>query len=152
MAASRSLFADAEGEGQLFRPKKLADSEMDITPMIDCVFQLLIFFMVASNMTGGRTLDLPVARYGVGVETNRTTVITLQAGEGPGDRPQIVLDGARQGDLEAVRRLVNERKAQGVSQVVIKAERRVAHRFVQDVARAVMETEGVEFFIGVQDK
>jgi biopolymer transport protein ExbD len=152
MSVRQSLFDDADGGGLLFRPRKLADSEMDITPMIDCVFQLRIFFMVASNMTGGRTLDLPVARYGVGVDTNRSTTITVQAGEGAGERPRIVFEGGRQGDLETVRQVVNAGKQEGVAQVVIKAERTVPHRVVQDVARAVMETEGVEFYIGVQDK
>jgi len=151
MPARRTLFTDASAES-LFAPRKLADSEMDITPMIDCVFQLLIFFMVASNMTGGRKTDLPVARHGVGVETNRAAIIKIAAPDSDHVQPQILLDERRETDLDGVRQYIAEHKQQGTAEVIIKAERRVQHGFVQEVARAVLETEGMQFYIGVQDK
>lgn len=152
MSGSGPPVDDGDDVAPMFRRRKLADSEMDITPMIDCVFQLLIFFMVASNMQGGKTSDVPVARYGVGVETNRATMITIEAPNSAGDRPRILLEGDREADLETVRQHVAERMREGRSQVIVKAERRVPHGFVQQVTRAITETEGVQFFIGVQDK
>mgnify|MGYP003325625382 CR=1 FL=1 len=42
---------DSDDRSPLHLPrKKLEDAEMDITPMIDVTFLLLIFFMVTSTM------------------------------------------------------------------------------------------------------
>jgi hypothetical protein len=46
---------DGEDQGETTRQRKKVDDEIDITPMIDCVFLLLIFFMVTSTMKGTRT-------------------------------------------------------------------------------------------------
>ncbi len=35
------------------------DSEMDITPMIDMTFLLLIFFVLTSKMTGEKSFEIP---------------------------------------------------------------------------------------------
>lgn len=152
MASAGGLYDESDDELPLFNRRKLVDGEMDITPMIDCVFQLLIFFMVASNMQGGKTSDVPIARYGIGVETVRATVITVEAPQNVGERPRILVDGDREADLDHVRQLVADRKREGRSQVIVKAERRVPHGFVQQVTRAVTETEGIQFYIAVQDK
>ncbi|MFN0050729.1 MAG: ExbD/TolR family protein [Planctomycetales bacterium] len=152
MPATSRLFTENGGEEPLLHRRPLADAEMDITPMIDCVFQLLIFFMVASNMQGGKTADIPVARFGVGVDTNQATTITVETGGAGGARSRILLDADREADLAQVRQLVSQRKREGRSQVIIKADRNLPHAAVQEVIRAVMETEGVEFFIAVKDK
>ena len=56
--ARRSLFTNS---GSFSGGRKLADGEMDITPMIDVTFLLLIFFMVASTMQGTPDIDVPPA-------------------------------------------------------------------------------------------
>jgi len=38
---------------------KLEDSEMDVTPMVDIVFQLLIFFMVTASFSLQKSMQLP---------------------------------------------------------------------------------------------
>lgn len=141
------------GDGGFNRKKPVADGEMDITPMIDCVFQLLIFFMVASNMTGQQEANLPFAKHGLGVETNKSVVISVLATPG-GGAPRVFLEpdltNAVQMDViqAAVRKAVNE----GRPDVVIKAERGLSHGAVQDVARSVNEIEGVRFYVGVKDR
>ena len=50
---------------------------MDITPMIDVTFLLLIFFMVTSTMETPDALKIPEARNGVGVNTQEATTITI---------------------------------------------------------------------------
>jgi biopolymer transport protein TolR len=143
-----------EGDGGFGGAKKpLADGEMDITPMIDCVFQLLIFFMVASNMTGQQEANLPFAKHGVGVETNKSVVISVLATPG-GGKPRVFLDPDLTNPVEmpviqaAVRQAINE----GRPDVVIKAERGLTHGAVQEVARGVNEVEGVRFYVGVKDR
>lgn len=46
------------------KKKKKFDGEFDITPMIDVVLLLLIFFMVSARMAPSSNAKLPKARYG----------------------------------------------------------------------------------------
>jgi biopolymer transport protein ExbD len=43
----------------LFTPKAPAEAEMDMTPMIDVTFQLIIFFMITATFVVQKTLDMP---------------------------------------------------------------------------------------------
>jgi len=45
----------------VFVPKEAEDAEMDMTPMIDVTFQLLIFFMITAAFVVQKTLDMPQA-------------------------------------------------------------------------------------------
>lgn len=45
-----------------FRPKRQQDPEINITPLIDMVFLLLIFFMVSSSFTRQSELELTLPR------------------------------------------------------------------------------------------
>lgn len=146
------LFDDAGGGFGAKKP--VADGEMDITPMIDCVFQLLIFFMVASNMSGQTEADVPFAKHGVGVETNKATVISVVNPGAAGGRPQLFIDPdlTTPVDVATIQARVREQVAAGRNEVVIKAERGLTHGAVQEVARAVNEVEGVRFFVGVKDR
>jgi biopolymer transport protein ExbD len=43
----------------LFRRRKLPEAEMDMTPMVDVTFQLLIFFMLTASFTMQKSLSVP---------------------------------------------------------------------------------------------
>jgi len=58
------------------------DDEMDITPMIDMTFLLLIFFILTSKMTAEPTYPLPAAKNGNSVSVKKCIVITVRAGNG----------------------------------------------------------------------
>jgi biopolymer transport protein ExbD len=45
----------------LFTPKPAEEAEMDMTPMIDVTFQLIIFFMITAAFVVQKTLDMPEA-------------------------------------------------------------------------------------------
>ncbi|NNE01148.1 MAG: biopolymer transporter ExbD [Pirellulaceae bacterium] len=61
-------------------PKKMADeSEMDITPMIDVVFLLLIFFVVCSTMDPVKIGDIPDATNGLPVSAKESAVIFIKS-------------------------------------------------------------------------
>ena len=149
MAGRRSVFGDVSSDGFKRRTRN-GEAELDITPMIDVTFLLLIFFMVSSTMQGTPDLDVPVAKYGIGVDTEEATVITIKAG----DPPIIMLgDGSGpEGTVEDVRAEVSEAVAAQKRDVVIKADREVPHGVVQEVTRAITEIEGAQFYIGVRDK
>ena len=53
------------------------DEHIDMTPMVDVVFQLMTFMLFSVQMTGGEKVDIPPARHGVGVEETSATFLTL---------------------------------------------------------------------------
>lgn len=63
------------------RKHRQNDAEMDITPMIDIVFLLLIFFLVASQMDEAATVKLPPAERGISVSQENAIVIIVKKNE-----------------------------------------------------------------------
>ena len=52
------------------KPKRVGEeSEMDMTPMVDCVFQLLIFFMLTASFAVQKSLLIPKPTVDVGPST-----------------------------------------------------------------------------------
>jgi biopolymer transport protein ExbD len=154
MSSRRSLFDEDDNDEPLTPPKKQIDGELDITPLIDCVFLLLIFFMVTSTMKGTPDIDVPVAHFGTGVPSAQATIVTIRNPLTAGDSPKILLGDGRgpEADLNAVREFVEQGVRENRTHVIIKAERSVTHGFVQEVTKVVAGVEGVHFNIGVQDQ
>ena len=96
-------FGEAYGHSPLAlaRRRPLPETEMDITPMIDITFLLLIFFLVASKMDPNNAVALPKARYGTSVVEKNSVVILVSKGtsdaalvaRGPEVLPVLVLAG-----------------------------------------------------------
>ncbi len=61
---SRAPFHDGDDEGSFRRRPATEEMDLDITPMIDVTFLLLIFFMVASTMQATAENDIPPAKHG----------------------------------------------------------------------------------------
>jgi biopolymer transport protein ExbD len=64
------------------RRRAVLEGDLDITPMIDITFLLLIFFIVASRVQQSSTATLPPARYGEGVSTKTAAILTVIPGPG----------------------------------------------------------------------
>jgi biopolymer transport protein ExbD len=60
--------------------KKSGDDEFDITPMIDVVLLLLIFFMVSARMAPGANARLPKAKHGEMTSMHDAIVLTVKNG------------------------------------------------------------------------
>lgn len=58
------------------------EDELDITPMIDITFLLLIFFVVASKMDPTQTGRTPKATHGLSVSAKDSAVLFMAAGSG----------------------------------------------------------------------
>ena len=56
------------------------DSDMDITPMIDITFLLLIYFLISSVPNPNTTVQLAKARYGKGVLDHDSVILTIVDG------------------------------------------------------------------------
>jgi biopolymer transport protein ExbD len=129
------------------------DDELDLTPMIDMSFMLLAFFVVSSSMEAGSPLKLPNAESGDRLDVRKTSVVTVFNSP---QAPEIFLsDGTRTNGpvtLAEVTSFAREAAGQGKSTMVIKADRETPSGFVEEVARAAGEVDGIkEFFVGVRD-
>ena len=156
MTRKNTLF-NSDDDGWKKRPATGGGGDdLDITPMIDVTFLLLIFFMVTSTMQATPDSDVPVARHGVGVDTRGSTIVLVH-NDGNGLNGQSVVEikesgGATEVTTDELTERVRERVQGGVKDVIIKADRNVPHGFVQEVTRAVTEVEGVRFYIGIEEK
>jgi biopolymer transport protein ExbD len=79
------FYKDEEVLAPVKMPKRPPlDDEMDITPMIDMTFLLLIFFILTSKMTAEQTYALPRAKSGDALPTKSCVILNVRsAGDGP---------------------------------------------------------------------
>ncbi len=129
------------------------NEHIDMTPMVDVVFQLMTFMLFSMQMSSTAKVDVPPARHGVGVEETAATFLTLakpavSGGEstlviGYGDGPTATLDQAREAVIAGLKA--------GRKKVVLQADGDVAEGEVLRVASAISKVEGVTVHVGVQD-
>ena len=127
------------------------EDELDITPMIDVTFLLLIFFLVASIPDAQTAVELPPAEYGTGVVSKLSVIITVADVDGQGDVAVYLADG-KQGEplpadeavqAAAILEAVEAGQLEGKNDVLIKAARTVRHRDVTRIATAATQLENV---------
>lgn len=116
----------------LFRSRSSEEAEMDMTPMIDVTFQLLIFFMIAATYVVQKTLDVPKSdpsQEGTGAVTmqeleKNNLIVKLAA-----DRSVTVQGKAATLDtlMDALRAAVRENQQ---SEMVLDADDQVDHQSV----------------------
>ena len=143
------------------------DFEMDITPMIDITFLLLIFFLVCSTPDAETAIDLPKARYGKGVGEHNSVMITISKEttldeDGNEHAPVYLADGRIEQDrltdsydqqAELIRAAVERGKQDEAKEnVLIKADRDVAHREVARVIKAASKVEGMQIHLAVLEE
>jgi biopolymer transport protein ExbD len=129
------------------------NEHIDMTPMVDVVFQLMTFMLFSVQMTGGEKVDIPPARHGVGVEESAATFLTLTKPSLTGGQTRLLL-GHGEGPtatLEEARRAVADGVKDGRRKVIIQADGDVPHGELIKVAGAVGQVEGVTIHIGVQE-
>jgi len=150
--------ADDEDEAPLLARRPIVDDdEMDITPMIDITFLLLIFFVVCSIAGDQSSIELAKATHGKGVIEKESLVITVASG-GVDAAPVYLADGTQGaplgGDADQVREQIEAAvlKAQAEEQkrnVLIKADRHVSHRDVARVIQAASRVADIKIHLAV---
>lgn len=153
------LGGDDEAEfDRPLRPKRdEEDLDMDITPMIDITFLLLIFFLVSSRPDQTTALHLPKAQHGDAVSQRYSTVISVGEGgidqapvyRGDGKIPANELSSDPETRSEEIAEHIQSGLADGKSDIVIKADRGVACRDIDGVLKAVSKVEGIKLYLGV---
>ena len=145
-------------EAEPIRKKRRDDDEMDITPMIDITFLLLIFFLVTSTPDKQTAIELPNASNGAPVSQLTSTVFTVAEG-GLESAPVYNADGKDEtkrltDDLEEQRKEIRELVEQGLSSegktdVIIKADKSVKCGEVKRVMASISKVEGVKLHLAV---
>jgi biopolymer transport protein ExbD len=151
------------GKSLLRKRRAAEEAEMDITPMIDCTFLLLIFFLVASRMDAPLEIELPPARHGGAVVIKESIIITVAKGKGEqaeiykGDNTdaQNLVEGANVVEQEdALVRYVEQQANTTPPKryVLIKGEKGIKHREVARVAKAAARAEVEQLYVAVMEQ
>jgi len=125
-------------DGGIGGKKKKEEADLDITPMIDVVFLLLIFFMVTSTMQGTPDKDIPPAYSGTNANAAGFVNITIFAPESSTSTGRIVLDDVPV-TLDQVKAELIQRTSLGGVKVMIYAERDVRSGTVGEVEQIIGE-------------
>lgn len=146
-----------EPRPQPIKPRKqLEDTEMDITPMIDITFLLLIFFLVASKMDASTSVQLPIAKTGMAVPIRNSVVLTVAPGSAGGPGRVFQGDGVNESksfdssDADALVQEITQYVEQEVSAdpnktwVLIKGAKGTKHRDISRVAKAAAEVANIQ--------
>jgi biopolymer transport protein ExbD len=150
-------------EPVVLKRRKVEEADMDITPMIDMTFLLLIFFIVSGHMSENSGVTLPSARYGGVVQLNQAVILTMAPGDpgvpsvfkGDGTAPETRLRGSTPEELDAAieEYVDSERAKDDKKYVLVQAERGLKSREVNRVVRAAANRENIEqVYVGVMDK
>jgi len=110
---------------------KLEDTKLDITPLVDCVFLLLIFFMVTTvfSTTPGLRVDLPKAAESDMPPEKDLNIVISKDGELELNGLPLVME-----DLE--RALLEAKEMYRSKVLIIKADKKTYHEVVVDVMDA----------------
>ena len=128
----------------LLRRKNRVSSEMDITPMIDITFLLLIFFIVCTSMDQSSSVQLPPAYFGTAVNERDSTVFTI---DGSGMDSVVYLGGTTSGTPLSADKKTQEREiAQAVEEGFRDGKTVVVLRASGDLYRA--EVHRIESAVG----
>ena len=144
----------------LLPPRRLKDdTEMDITPMIDCTFLLLIFFIVTSSPDAQTALNLAPAQHGVGVSIQNSIIVSIAKPDDEKPADIYLADGkvgepiaGTPGEQETrIREAIEAAKAEGKATVLLKAEKNVTYNEVNRVSTVVGSVEGMKLNYAVME-
>jgi biopolymer transport protein ExbD len=135
-------------DGPPLEPRPIRDTgDLDITPMIDIVFLLLIFFLVTSRPDESTSVELPPAKHGSGISQQTSVIITIAKADGPKAPAKVYLADGKVGEPlpddpvkqeEAIRAAVDQGFVEEAkTSVIIKAGRDVKAGDIKRVASAI---------------
>lgn len=123
------------------------DDEMDITPMIDMTFLLLIFFILTSKMTAEQSYEVPPAKHGSSIAAKNCVVLTVMRGIGEapivakGDG-SLFSDDPEQQAAEIAEYVQIQLESGGKTDVLVRAEGNVTAKQLKKVEMAIGEVIG----------
>jgi biopolymer transport protein ExbD len=111
---------------------------INMTPLIDVVFQLLLFFMLASSLTRPNKieLNLPESSSGVKAAAAKSLAVTYMLEDG---QVWIDLNGERMPDLETLGERMRTWEGEGRDEVSIQIQKDVPYQDVVSVIDTVRD-------------
>ncbi|MGD9807730.1 MAG: ExbD/TolR family protein [Deferribacterales bacterium] len=121
--------------------------EVNLTPLIDVVFLLLIFFMVSTTFIYSNSIDvnLPAAKGDETSVSENIRVILTQSGA-------INIDGTQFAENQVEAQLAEMKKNKPESTVIIEADKNVTHGRVVFVMDASRKAGFEKFAIAVEEE
>ncbi|MCF7849949.1 MAG: biopolymer transporter ExbD [Kiritimatiellales bacterium] len=123
-------------------PVEGGDDEINMAPMIDMVFLLLIFFMVASHLTALERIPVPLpvaGRAKVPEEARNRQLITIRSDDESGEDVKIYM-ALKEMTVEELTPIMTELYEENEElQVYLRADRYVKHKHVKAVMGACAE-------------
>jgi len=122
------------------------ETKVQMAPMIDMVFLLIIFFMIASHLSEStsKDLDIPVASHGVVPKSrpDRWTVNIMSDGS--------IFSGQTLVTVAELKGMVSERRERDPDlKVYLRADKLTPHKEVKSVMSAMAEAGVGDFIFGV---
>ena len=134
--------------------KKYEDAEMDMTPMIDVTFQLLIFFMLTNSLANPAPLEVAEAEYGRGVSPDGKQMILVDE-QGRYYLGETAIPENIAPSLDAlVAEVTNNAAAvQSPMEVIVTAHRRSRHQLVRELVDKLTNVPNLgNILLGVEEK
>lgn len=131
-----------------FKRRQYRRLSVDITPLIDVIFLLLIFFMISTTFitAPGIHVNLPTADGKSNPKTTDPIEVTIT------EKSEVFING-RSTKLDAVNgALANAKKATKNNTVIIKADGNVRHQLVVDVMDAAKQAGITKLSIATRPK
>jgi biopolymer transport protein ExbD len=127
------------------------DDEINMAPMIDMVFLLLIFFMVASHLADLQKVPvlLPVAdKATMPEETRDRQMVSILSEDESGETVKIFIN-MQEMDLAQFKVTLQQLVGQDENlQIYLRADRRVLHKHIQTVMKSCAEAGIVDITFG----
>lgn len=126
--------------------KRKVRANVELTPLIDVVFQLLIFFMLSSTFVvqSSIQIEMPQAEGAVALEKKDISITLAYGDDGPDGKGKVYIDNVEVASMrELSRKLADKKSAQPDIMVLIRTDARV------DTGRLV-EVLGVASSVGIE--
>jgi biopolymer transport protein ExbD len=152
-----NLGGDGDFQPLISRKRMHDDAEFDITAMVDLVFMMNIYFLVAFLTAAAAEINLPTAAHVAALDADTAITLTLMGtldGQGvqlflaDGTKGQAITDPDQQ--TERVRAEVEEAVGAGKKAVLIKAEKKVRLKDLFRISTAAA-VEGIKLHVGVTE-
>jgi biopolymer transport protein ExbD len=159
MHGSTFNLGESGSEQLIARRPDFEPPEFDITAMVDLVFMMNIYFLVTFITVALGELNLPAAKHVTALDADSAVIFTLTRSLdgksvalylGSGQKGEPISDLAQQ--EKRIQEAVEQGKAAGKTDVLLKAEKKVRLADVFRIATAATSAEGMKLHLSVLEK
>lgn len=140
------------------KSKALEDAHFDVTPLVDLVFMMNLYFLVVWVLTALAEVNLPPAKHVVASDADSMVVLAIVNNVGEGLQVYVGDVGStppltNQAEIETrVKSAVDVGAAKGMDTVLIKAAREVRLRDLATVSKVVTSVPKMKIRLAVMEK